>query len=454
MAIKDKATLQAEKDSLLASSKPGGITAANHRAVETDIIDSSLNLAETALQTVTGPVNFEGFVNLFGNDGVVKIYNASQLPRPLGIPTLLAGKTYQQQESIPDWPPEGVVMEDRSAFVDLNMVNNTITMAGTGDMFHGSGDVLLDGLVLDCPDGQFYNFDDPVGGEKLVIIKNNQNKSCAKVGTLNDHAITVVDFFKVDDADQGFTFSGANKVVHSVSRTAIRTTVGAGFKAIDQTTMVTAFLDYDSHNLFGPAGSVAYSGLANSGNMQAGSVGNVADNTISGGMSTLSGLDENDLGYNYKSTSQVKDSTILGAGYITTEASTTVADGTDDIIAGTYTQSLSATQATIDAAGVITASNIIPSRVMAIAILEVDHPGGGVKSYSFRLQRDAGGVGSWVDIPESVIPKSFQGAETQSITLKGPSESLAGDKFRVVVRGVGTTDSITAKANIFTIEKK
>lgn len=453
MAIKDKAALQAEKDSLLASAQPGGIAAADHRTVEENVIDSNLNLAQTVLQTVDGPVDFNGIVNMFGNGGVVPIKVAADIPTPAGIPTFLEGTTYQIQEAIPDWPILGVFVEDRAACVDLNMLNNTLTMAGTGAMFHGSGDVLLDGLVLDCPDGKYYDFDDPVGGTKVCIIKNNQNKTCAKIGTFDNHAITVIDFFKVDDATQGLTFTGANKIVHSVSRAAITTTEGAGFAAIDQTNMVTRFLEYDLHVLSGPAGSVAYSGLANSGNMQAGSVGNVLGNEIFGGMTTLSGLDDNDDGYKFLSTSGVKDSTVFGSGYITTEAATDILDGADTPIAGTYTQSASAVQADIDVAGVITTSNRIPTRMMAISIMVIDKTGGGTDSYIFRIEKDAGGLGSWVGLPESIIGKTFQGAGTQTVALKAPTESVSSDKFRIVVRGSGTTEDIIAKSNLFTIEK-
>lgn len=399
--------------------------------------------------TLVGRLSKEGF----NDNGVVPIYTSSDIPTPGGIPTFLSGTTYQIQEAISDWPTQGVVMEDRSACVDLNMLNNTLTMAGTGTMFHGSGDVYLYGLVLDCPDGQYYDFEDPVGGQKVAIILQNQNKTCAKIGTFDNHAITVLDFFKVDDADQGLTFSGVNKFVHSISRTAISTTVGAGFIAVDQTSMVTSFLEYDLHTILGPAGSVAYSGLPNSGNMAAGSVGTIAGNNIVGGMTTLSGLDEKDVGYKYTNTSQVNDSTVLGAGYITTEETTTILDGTDVIIEGVYTQSTSSVQADIDAAGVITARNLISSRVMVVSIIVIDHVGGGTDSYIFRIQKDAGGLGTWVDIPEAVIPKTFQGAETNTIVLKGPTEAVDGDEFRVVVRGVGTTDSLIAKYNLFTIEK-
>lgn len=387
-------------------------------------------------------------------DGVVPIYSSADIPTPGGIPTFLSGTTYQIQEAIPDWPTQGVVMEDRSACVDLNLLNNKLTMAGTGTMFHGSGSASLFGLVLDAPDGgQLYDFDDPVGGEKSIFIESNQNLSCGKIGTFNDHAVTVLDLFRVQDCTQGLTFTGTNKLVHSVSRAAITTAVGAGFVAIDQTNMVTAFLEYDLHLLSGPAGSVAYGGLANSGNMQAGNVGSVLENKILGGMTTLQGLSDDDEGYRYVSTSQVKDSTILGSGYITAETATTISDGTDEIIAGTYTQSEQATQAAIDATGVITTSNRIPSRAIISAIMVTDKPAGGVDNYIFRIQRDAGGLGSWVDIPETIIPKAFQGAETSTVALKGPTVAEADDDFRIVVRGNGTTNPITVKSNIFTIEK-
>lgn len=392
--------------------------------------------------------------DLLNNEGgIIPIYSAANIPTPGGIPTLLAGKAYQIQEAM-QWPAGGVVFEDRAALIDLNILNNTLTMSGTGTMMHGVGSAFLYGLVLDAPDGgQLYDFDDPVGGEKSIIIESNQNLTCGKVGTFNDHAVTVLDLFRVQDCDEGLTFTGANKFVHSISRAAITTTVGAGFVAVDQTDMKTVFLEYDLHVMSGPAGSVAYSGLPNSGNIQPGNVANVIGNDIIGGMTTLQGLDDDDVGYRFVGTSQVKDSTLFGSGYITTSATTVILSGVEVVLAGTYTQSGVATQADIDAAGTIKAKNIVPTRAVATAIAVIDHVGGGADSYLFEIQKNEGGLGAWVGIPESSIQKTFQGAETNTIVITGPTECVAGDEFRIVVTGILTGDDIVADNCSFTLQK-
>ena len=453
MAIKDKSTLQNEKDIALASGQAGGITAAQHRGVDQDQIDSAANLAEASLQEFAGPINFNARVNLFGNGGVVPIYSSADIPTPGGVPTFLTGVTYEIQNPIPDWPSQGVLMEDFSCCFDKNMIGNTITMSGTGTMFYGTGSVYLRGLALDCPDGQFYDFVSSVDGEGIAIIEKNQNLTCAKVGNFGNHAITVMDFCKVDDAAQGLTFSGVNKQVHSVSRVAIFTTEGAGFVAIDQGSMVTAFLEYDLLTMAGGPGSVAFKGLPNSGNVGPSSVATFTGNNVLGAMTTLDGISEDDVGYSFKSVSGVKDSSVIGGGFITITQTTAITDGVDTLIAGIYSQYSEATQTDLSASGIITTLNRIPARSVISAVMEIDKLGSGTDTIGFKIQKDAGTTGTWVDIEGAGTEKVFQGAVTQTVSLRSIVEASANDSFRIVAYGVGTNDDIIANSSAFNLLK-
>lgn len=372
----------------------------------------------------------------------VVINSAGDIPIVGSVPTFLADTTYIIGNAISDWPTQGVECQDTVAVFDPNMLGNKLTMSGTGTMLYGSGNVYLRGLTLDCPNGQFYDFNDPVGGVKLAILERNQNISCAKIGVFDNHFVTAIDFFKVDAAAQGLELKGVNKSVQSISRAAFVGTT-ATFVGIDQTTMVTGFLDYSRLTFVGTTpGSVAISGLPNSGNMAPGTVGSIIDFTVLGAITTLSGLSEDDTGYKFNNIPQVKDSTILGEGYITTSAATTVLNGTAVQVAGTFTDSSNSAQVNVATDGALTMLNRIPARVDVGALLEIDKPGGGTDTYEFKLQTDVGA--GWVDLPESVVTKTFQGASTQTVVLGGVSIGVDTDMFRVVVIGVGTTSPITA----------
>ncbi len=87
MAQKNKADLQAESTSLFPTNDNQEISAARKRSFDTDMIDSSLNLAEQDNQSIAGPVYFEG--GILGSGDNYKLINSMDgWPAPTFVQSL------------------------------------------------------------------------------------------------------------------------------------------------------------------------------------------------------------------------------------------------------------------------------------------------------------------------------------------------------------------------------
>lgn len=373
---------------------------------------------------------------------VVLVNEESDLPdiNGSGEHELAAGVTYWFTTSLTLANPIRFISTDTEVYG--NGIGNTkITYTGSGYAIratNGLASIRLRYIQFISSTGDGIEFVGGGNGSGTNVSLDRAYIICAtgKIGTVQD-----VDIYFADAAvllgAQGLTLSGSNNGLFYSGTSRY------------QSTAITTLIDFDSAvyqvvtavvlDFRGVSGTFAIGGDGAS-NIAVGGSGQFNSCTVESGLIDFSGtLDSTSLRWAFNGNTGIPDSNTTAFAYISVPATTNVVDGVDVPIAGTWTQHPNTERATVNASGEITFLNSESVKGQALITLSANKLGGTVQSYDFKLQKDTGSGYSDVLAASKVATVDTSG---RSITLFGLVEYVDGDKFRLVVQGVGTNDDI------------
>lgn len=433
-------------------------------AGETALEYSNLTFLESAdtPATYSGQAGASLRVNE-AEDGLVFIPDTGEIPNIIlvdeeadlpavngsGEHELEPGKSYWFTTSFTLANPLRFISTDTEVFG--NGIGNTkITYTGAGHSVratNGAASIRLRALQIISSTGDGIQF---VGGgsgsgtnvslDRAYIIA-----ALGEIGTVQNVDIYFADAAVLVGA-AGLTLSGANNGLFYSGTSRY------------QSTATTTLIDFDAAvfevitavviDFRGVAGSSAIGGQG-AANLTATGSGQFNDCTVESGLSPFSGtIDSTSLKWSFTGNTRIPSSNTTAFAYIQTPATTNVVSGVDVQIAGTWAQHPNTERATVNATGEITFLNSEEIKGQALITLSANKLGGTVQSYNFKLQKDEGS--GYVDVlaASKVATVDTSG---RSITLFGLVQYSDGDKFRLVVNGVGTSDDIDVTVTQFII---
>lgn len=310
MSQKTKTSLKAGVASNFPDNTSGAISPLVTRTQHIDEIDSALNLLETALQTVTGQVNFTGGLQVSGANitasPFILIIQESDFPtQDATTITLESKKIYVLGANLTT--AKYFVCQDGAVMTGFNILGYTLTCTGTGSMFTGTDATFsIRRIQKNHPTAQGYSFTDTVGGQKLFIEEEVRTVSGTKYGTFNDMQTVLIENSSALDVDDGIDIQGINNTILSFSKLFMQST-SATFKGIDFGTAISRTIEVDNLIIEGPAGSIGISGLAGSGNVPAGRLATVKSSEFGANVTPLQNITNSDVRWSFKDNTPISD---------------------------------------------------------------------------------------------------------------------------------------------------
>ncbi len=387
MTVLDKNTLKTNIVTSLPDNTDNLITPLDHRTLDTDQVDSMLNLAELLLQTVLGNVNFTGGiqrngVDLPGLDNVSpnQIVNVNAAGDDIeyadvDINPVSREWTFQKRFITPglnnfvfvgdmaDYPNQTgteLILETGKIYhciaphtvtkffkpqtnslltAGTQSTPNIITYSGTGSMFDITDvNFTISKIVIDSPTAQAFDVEDTVGGNVFIFIDNITLISATRFGTFDDMDALVITRSSAVDVDEGILLLGSSPSIFSLDKTLIAST-GSTMKAIDFGTSVFQTLEIDNLIVVGPSGVIAISGLASSGNIAANRLATVSNCDFSLDVTPLENITSDDIRWGFSANNAIDDTQPDGLMSLNGNTTATVisAINTPVLVAGTWT---------------------------------------------------------------------------------------------------------------------
>lgn len=386
----------------------------------------------------TGDTWREAFIKVNANEtelfasttNTILVKSAADLPAASGgTHTLLASTVYQ---------PQGVI--------DLG--GNTLTLQadtvlrGRSPAVDGfsttSGSALFSGPALrvrclsaTCPNGPIFNKTDDAS-EPMFFIEVNcfSFGSYGTIGTSSGGLLQLCNFI---GPGGGMMFTGGT------GNFGIQNSLFSGYtgNCIDLSTFVFNVLSMDTVIFSGAVASTALSGLASSGNI--GTRGVVSKCSFNGSGAALSGIDEQDLKWDFTGNFGVARSRNAADGFLlTTETVIIGTIGQFEEVGGTSFSSSILDRFTISTSGVLTYVGIEDIEIQVSGFATVQKVGGGSDVLVARFAKN------WVS-PSSGIAQSggqSENATPTSIPLVALIDLTTGDTIRVIVANSTTTANI------------
>jgi hypothetical protein len=319
-----------------------------------------------------------------------------------------------------------------------------ITYTGTGVMFNSSGvSWSMTNLGYSCTNGTIFGCS---GASSILTVFNCLSTACVNVGSFASMSSGFTNSGYFGITGQGLTLSGAINSLSiirllQVSTNAAHVAVNLGTATIDN-------LEINNFEPEGPLGSVAISGLANSGNINSGRVASVTDSTLNGdAMVATSGVLKNDIRWDFEGNSGIGNSQDAGDLYLSGGSETiTVANPGEWYEIGTPSVATwlgdIADRFEINSAGylVYIGEGEVDLRVAGRVTLE--KVGGGSNVLECRIAKNWTGL-----ITDSGMEKSrsqTQSADPTTLPIGALVSAVNGDNFRVIFSNITGSSNITA----------
>jgi hypothetical protein len=199
-------------------------------------------------------------------------------------------------------------------------------------------DFYIHDTVIDAGIGnQAFSSTDTIGGSNQFICINTRVENCSKWGTFTDLLIAQINNSSSGNANDGIVLAGTSGVIWSLEKFAL-TSTAAGFKGIDMGSATATVIEYEDLFFVAPAGAFGISGLASSGNVLAGRIGEVTGCDFLGGMTDLENITESDIRWDFQKNTPTPNTLIDGMLSLTGNATETVisAANTPVLTAGTW----------------------------------------------------------------------------------------------------------------------
>jgi len=340
---------------------------------------------------------------------------------------------------------------DGSSLIGRSIDAHEITSTKSGAMFDGADvNFLIANLSISAEaTSQAFNFIDNVGASKKFICNTVQLNQGVKWGTFEK--MQLIEIFNSNapastDIANGIEVIGATTLV-SIDRFALVST-SASFKGVNLGTSVVTIPEMSNLFFVAPAGAKGVSGLANSGNVPAGSLGMLIGSEFQGGMDALENIEHSDDGWQMENNFPIPDSHDIADVFLTGGSETiTVANADEWYEIGIPTSPVVwsndiAERFTVGTDGVITYTGRRDITVRISGRATVEKTGGGSNVLECRIAKNWDGT-----VTDSGLEKSRAQTENASPTTI-PVGALVpltnGDNLRPIFSNVNGTSDIIA----------
>ena len=325
-----------------------------------------------------------------------------------------------------------------------------LTYTGIGIMFSSTDTIInIRDLVFDCPNGTLFSMTGSggVGVDSQLLLTGSRCLSCQNVGIFNGLDAVVVDIFDITTiTGNGWVFVGTGWLVLSLSRLSM-----AGLSSaigIDLGTAVFGEVELRDVIVVGDGGSTGVSGLASSGNIVAGSTGEIKNCNLSNVGTALAGIDEQDLQWRIMDNAGTVDSRYAVDAYLTAVETVTInVISTFEHVAGVLWANTIQDRFTTTTSGVITYNGQEDIEVKLSGVATVEKSGGGSDEIEVRLAKNwvsGGGLFQSGAITDNNSPTS--------VPLNALVALSTGDNIRMIVANNGSTSNILVdKASIVVV---
>lgn len=392
-------------------------------------------------------------INIAGSNGEIQIVatgipsstktitvnQLSDLPAPISsVINLVADTHYLFIDDVDTGINRVALNGNVISAVDASIIKLTYT--GTGDMFTAVGTTdTFEGIKLACPNGDLFNIDG--SGTGIFQLLNMNIESAQSLGVVkNVLGMQITNIFAEDYTVTGFLFEGANGVFVSDATlmiVPIGTMYDLGTSTWDGFTLTNCFPNVS-------AGATFISGLANSGNINTGGFGTLANIIQSGLGDLLNGLSVDDIRWQFALNNTVRDSHQDSLSYNTAGVVVPIAAiNTPVAVGGTWVDDNSS-QFTVDGAGTVTYIGVKELHVPISVGMTVNPVSGSNKDYTAYIAINgvavaaSGRVGRASSTDrQSITPiwqHQFQTGDTCSVMVENNSDTIDLNVSHAVLR--------------------
>lgn len=346
------------------------------------------------------------------------------------------------------------VPEDGSSFLGRFIDAHEVTSSFSGAMFDAEDVNFKIASVAISPEAasQAFNFVDNIGNSKKFICDTVQVNRGVKWGTFEK--MQLVEIFNSNspasaDLANGIEIIG-NTTIISIDRFAIIST-SATFKGIDLGTSIITIPEISNLFFIAPAGAYGVSGLVNSGNVPAGSLGMLSNSEFLGGMDDLENILPSDDGWQMSGNNPTPDSHDIADIFMTGGSETITNSGVGDWLeigvpsGGASWSSDISDRFTTGTDGVITYAGRRGITVLVSGRATIEKSGGGADVLECRIAKNWDGT-----VTDSGLEKSRAQTQNSSPTTVpvGAIVTLTnGDNIRAIFSNLGGGSDIIASVS-------
>ncbi|NIQ05660.1 MAG: hypothetical protein GWO20_08030 [Candidatus Korarchaeota archaeon] len=318
-------------------------------------------------------INTELIAKQIAPNNRVVVNSAADFPTPVSDVITLADDTeYWIGDSNVDIGNDRIVVGARSVIAGAAAGTAKITSTTTGDLLTGTDveQFAISNIAIDADTATIFNFTDTVQGTSILAMANCRILQSASLGSATDLLSVNWTNSGAFDTDQGFLANGTFNIF-SIRQILIQST-SATFKALDMGTSSAPTLEIQDLVAIGPAGGFGISGLADSGNVPAGSVATVSSCEFLGGLTPLENITQDDTQWSFMDNSGITD-TLKAALLFFISNSTATTINTQDVyekVNAVWTEEI-AKHFTTDSTGKITYKGERPFTIYIDAVIDV-----------------------------------------------------------------------------------
>jgi len=439
MGNKTKAVLSSELLTSFPNNTSSLITPTVLRTQQQDIVDTMLGRAETALQEVSGPVNFalaltQAGYNVRGQN--VQFVNAiTDLPAAVaGVHTLATGMTYVISGAL-NLGTNALVLSANTCLRGLSRFGDSITSATTGVMITANDTHTIENLGIFHTGATGKVLSLTGGATDSAIYSNSYIGGCYQAGDITwAGPLSFRSFSVVLCTNRGLLFSGACGRF-AISSSTYSSNVGT---SINFGTATFTSIQIDAGNRFNAAvGNTSISGAASSANINAGGRGIIVNNIFEGAGTAISGITKTDTLWNLHANAPKSiESSYAAQGYIKGSALNTTFTGTGagNEVAVNFGTAFIAdiqNQFTISTAGVFTYIGEDERDVKIDCSIFATIAGGTARQYTYYWYKNATKLGATASQAEysgsnpgqSTSPAIVTISKNDTLTLKVQAET-------------------------------
>lgn len=337
-------------------------------------------------------------------------------------------------------------LQPGTAFRGLSQNITSITYTGTGTMFTGTSNVLIESTNVSCQNGTFIALSGP---GPASILRGVRVESCSSIGSVSGSQLAIFQSGFLSASANGLSFSGIDNTFIMVE-SQINMTGGGGI-GLNLGTATFSQFRIDEAAIFGGVGTTAISGMIDSGNINPGSFGGVTSSVLDAvGITPLEGIKSSDARWEFSATDGVTDSKNGTDFYLTVPETVTInTSGVFEHIGGVNWQATVSSRFTVSVDGVATYIGEKDISIQFAGLATVSKAGGGSDEIEVRVAKN------WIPGDGGLIQTGAvtQNASFTSVPTVGLTTFTNGDTIRLIAAnnsGVGDID--VSKASLIVLE--